>query len=96
MTPWRAGSPEASLRELLRGRSIYGDGCGDTFAPYRAELVSAPASAADAPTLASILPAEARRFLDGFSEQMLLTPGQYKQALDGASFRGPYWDRTRS
>ena len=68
--PEAPGEDEA-LRELLRGRGVYDDpGPLCSAAPYRATLVSLPASVDDAPEVAVELADWCASYLDGDLERM--------------------------
>ena len=78
-------SPEAALRELLRGRSDYGLDQPTALATCCLERISLPKSLDGAPCALDLLEGKARRFLQ-CPEQMLR--GGFD---DEAPFK-PYWD----
>ncbi|CAE7471367.1 unnamed protein product, partial [Symbiodinium pilosum] len=56
-------TPEAALRELLRGRSEYSSDVPTTLAACSLERISLPASLDGAPRVEELLDGEARRYL---------------------------------
>ena len=78
-------SPEAALRELLRGRSDYGLDQPTALATCCLERISLPKSLDGAPCALDLLEGKARRFLQ-CPEQMLRGGSDVE-----APFK-PYWD----
>ena len=66
--------PEAALKELLRGRSVYEiDFPEQNLASYQPSLLSLPSSVEGCPRLEEVLLADARHFLEEYQERMLRT-----------------------
>ena len=65
-------TPEAALRELLRGRSGYeiDKPSGSNLAPFQHSKVSLPVDVNGAPRAFALAPAYLRRFLEGFEERI--------------------------
>ena len=78
-------SPEAALRELLRGRSDYGLDQPTALATCCLERISLPKSLEGAPCALDLLEGKARRFLQ-CPEQML------RGGFDNEAPFKPYWD----
>ena len=65
----KAPSPEAALRELLRGRSLYEThAAGVSLAAYQSDLLSLPGDVRGAPFLSDIVGAEALSYLQAFHQ----------------------------
>ena len=81
----RVPSPEAALRELLKGKSEYSrPDIPVALAPYNLERISLPSSLHDLPEAKDLLPVDARRFLLG--EELMLRDGEIVDTPK------PYWD----
>ena len=78
-------TPEAALRELLKGKSEYNQPkIPVALAPYSLERISLPASLHDLPEAKDLLPKDARRYLLG--EELMLREGEVFESPR------PYWD----
>ena len=55
-----APTPEATLKELLRGSSIYEPTAAASLAPYQPGMVSLPSNLSSAPDLTPLCPDHAR------------------------------------
>lgn len=79
----RMPTPEAALRELLKGRSDYHQpDVPVALAPYRLERVSLPTSLRGLPQAEELLPEDARRYLQG--EELMLRAGTIEDAPLGS------------
>lgn len=63
---------DEALAKLLKGRAGYAPAGSTNIGSYEYSRVSLPEDVADAPALIDTLPAEARHFLEEFSDRMLL------------------------
>ena len=77
-------TPEAALRELLRGADDYVDSVS-TLAAYRRERISMPESLHGSPDVLSLLPDDARHYLE--APERMLRPEE-----DSQCDIVPYWD----
>ena len=64
-----------ALARLLKGRSGYAPGVSSNVGSYEYSRVSLPESVLDAPLLLTMLPAEAKTYLEEYESRMLLPPG---------------------
>ena len=81
----RVPTPEAALRELLKGKSEYNQPeTPVALAPYNLERVSLPESLHDLPEACDLLPDDARRYLLG--EELMIREGTPVESPR------PYWD----
>ena len=71
-------SPEAALREVLAGASVYGDARAD-LAPYSKDLVSWPKVGAVPTPVESHLPEAERSWIQNWESHMLRSSDEARQ-----------------
>ena len=85
-------SEKAALTELLKGRTVYECGTDPTtLKSFKANLVSRPLTASDAPFLDSVVSPEASIYLSDFDQRMF-HPTQFWSQLIHDSGITPYTD----
>jgi hypothetical protein len=66
-----AGGSDASLKAMLKGRSLYGVGGSGNLAGFVASRAAAPTSSEGSPELLQVGPSDVRRYLEDPAEAML-------------------------